>query len=160
MGTRCGDIDPAIPFYISYITAEDSKTIDDQLNKDSGLKGICGVNDMREIQRLAASGDRKAQLAIDMYCYRIIKYIGAYYTVLQQVHALVFTAGIGENSALIRQQICAGLQGLDIYVDEAKNAQVTGEVSEIQTANSRLKIFVIRTNEELEIANQTLKCLV
>ena len=159
MGTRCGDIDPAIPYYISYITGEDSKAIDDQLNKDSGLKGICGVNDMREIQRLAASGNRNAQLAIDMYCYRIIKYIGAYYAVLQQVHALVFTAGIGENSALIRQKICAGLEGLDVYIDEEKNTRANGDFSEIQADNSRFKVFVVRTNEELEIANQTLNCL-
>jgi len=155
MGTRSGDLDPAIIFYLGRKTGFSPDEIETLLNKNSGLKGICGVNDMREIAQLAEKGDAPARLAIEMYCYRIKKYIGAYYTVLGQVDALVFTAGIGENAADIRLRTCTGLSGLGIEVDENKNNLKTNGVQEIQSTKSSVSILVIPTDEELEIAEQT-----
>jgi acetate kinase len=155
MGTRCGDIDPAIHFYLGRSTGRTSEELEKMFNKESGLKGICGVNDMREIIRLAGSGDKHAQLAIDVYCYRIRKYIGAYFAVLGQVDALVFTGGIGENAALIRKLCCEDLDCLGIILDNQKNEASSGEVSEIQEDKSPVGILVIPTDEELEIAKQT-----
>ncbi len=155
MGTRCGDIDPAIHFYLDRKTGMSSEELEKMLNKDSGLKGICGVNDMREIIRLAGSGDEHAQLAIDMYCYRIRKYIGAYYAVLGRVDAVIFTGGIGENAALVRKQCCEDLECLGISVDDQKNKSLPGDSPEIQAEGSPVKVLVIPTNEELEIAQQT-----
>ncbi len=159
MGTRSGDIDPAILFYLNRETGIDLEDLDYQLNQESGLKGICGVNDMREAQRLAAAGDERARLAIDMYCYRIRKYIGAYYAVLGRLDALVFTAGIGENSPPIRKQSCAGLERFDIRIDDARNAQPCAGVLEIQAEAAPVRVLVVPTNEEIEIAHQTLACL-
>ena len=155
MGTRCGDIDPAIHFYLGQSTGRTSEELEKMFNKESGLKGICGVNDMREIIRLAGNGDKHAELAIDVYCYRIRKYIGAYFAVLGQVDALIFTGGIGENASLIRKLCCEGLDRLGIILDNQKNEASSGQVSEIQEDNSLVKILVIPTDEELEIAKQT-----
>jgi len=155
MGTRCGDIDPAIHFYLGRSTGRTSEELEKMFNKESGLKGICGVNDMREIIRLAQSGDKHAQLAIDVYCYRIRKYIGAYFAVLGQVDALVFTGGIGENAALIRKLCCEDLDCLGIILDNQKNEASSGQVHEIQEDKSLVRILVIPTDEELEIAKQT-----
>ena len=157
MGTRSGDIDPAIIFYLIRKTDLSQNDIESLLNKHSGLKGVCGVNDMREIARLADKGDEPARLAIEMYCYRIKKYIGAYYAVLGDVDALVFTAGIGENAANIRLQSCEGLSHLGIEVDEKKNEFNTSGIFEIQSDASAIKILVIPTDEELEIAEQTVE---
>ena len=159
MGTRCGDLDPAIHFYLAREAGLSMEEVEKLLNKQSGLKGICGVNDMREIIRRAESGDRQAQLAIDLYCYRIKKYIGAYFAVLGHVDALVFTGGIGENAALIRQRSCEDLNGLGIILDEQKNASGVSTLMEVQDARSKVNILVIPTNEELEIAKQTLQCI-
>jgi acetate kinase len=159
MGTRSGDIDPAILFYLNRETGIDLEDLDYQLNQESGLKGICGVNDMREAQRLAAGGDERARLAIDMYCYRIRKYIGAYYAVLGRVDALVFTAGIGENSPPIRKQSCAGLDRFGIRIDDERNTHVAAGVHEIQAVDAPVRVLVVPTNEELEIAHQTRACL-
>jgi acetate kinase len=112
---------------------------------------------MREIEQLAAQGNEAARLAIEMYCYRIKKYIGAYYSVLGQVDALVFTAGIGENAADIRLRSCTGLSTIGIDVDKNKNSQTTRGVTEIQSEKSTVKILVIPTDEELEIAEQTVE---
>jgi acetate kinase len=155
MGTRCGDIDPAIHFYLSRETGGTNDELENMLNKESGLKGICGVNDMREIIRLSKSGEERSQLAIDMYCYRIKKYIGAYCAVLGQVDAIVFTGGIGENAGIIRKLCCDGLDRLGIVMDNQKNEACSGKLSEIQSGNSLVKILVIPTNEELEIVRQT-----
>ncbi len=157
MGTRSGDIDPAIIFYGVRETGLSHDEMESLLNKHSGLKGICGVNDMRKIAQLADKGDAPARLAIEMYCYRIKKYIGAYYTVLGQVDALVFTAGIGENAANIRLRTCTGLSGLGIEVDENKNNLKTNGIRAIQSDKSSVNILVIPTDEELEIAEQTVE---
>jgi acetate kinase len=159
MGTRSGDIDPAIIFYLGRQTGLGRDAVESILNKDSGLRGICGVNDMREIEKLAQAGDTRAKLAIEMFCYRIQKYIGAYAAVLGRLDALVFTAGIGENSALIRARSCRGLSHLGIEVDSQKNRRKSKAAFEIQTADSTAKVFVIPTNEELEIAEQTVACI-
>ncbi|MFV1983255.1 MAG: acetate/propionate family kinase [Thiohalomonadales bacterium] len=159
MGTRCGDLDPAIPFYIADVSGASNHEISSVLNKQSGLKGLCGENDMREVQRLAKEGDHPAQLALDSYCYRIKKYIGAYSAVLGTIDVLIFTAGIGENSAIIRSQICHNLSSLGIALDNEKNNAVQYQVTAIETSTARCKILVIKTNEELEIAQQTVVCI-
>ncbi len=159
MGTRCGDIDPAIPFYIGTATGATPAELEAALNRDSGIKGICGDNDMREVQRRAGAGDTRAQLAIDMYCYRIRKYIGAYCAVLGHVDALVFTAGIGENSALIRETTCNGLDILGIALDPDKNHAPRGTTAAIERAGTAVRVLVVATNEEIEIARQTLDCI-
>jgi len=156
MGTRSGDIDPAIIFYLGRRTGLAPDEIESLLNKNSGLKGICGVNDMREITRIAAAGDTSARLAIEMYCYRIKKYIGAYHAVLGSVDALVFTGGIGENAADIRLRSCEGLSSIGIEVDENKNLRQTDGQREIHRDGSLVAVLVIPTDEELEIAEQTI----
>jgi acetate kinase len=129
------------------------------LNKGSGLKGICGANDMREILKMAEGGETLAQLALELYCYRIKKYIGAYFAVLGRVDAVVFTGGIGENSAPIRKRCCQGLEGLGITVDDGKNEKACGEVMEIQRNGGLVKVLVVRTKEEREIAEQTVAAI-
>lgn len=159
MGTRSGDIDPAIPFYLARTLGKPFDEIETILNKQSGLKGISGANDMREIERLAAGGNMNAKLAIDMFCYRIKKYIGAYYAVLGTVDAIIFTGGIGENAVETREQICSGLEALGIVMDAAKNSAPSRAIREVSADTSRVKIMVIPTNEELEIAEQTVECI-
>ena len=159
MGTRCGDIDPAIPFYIAAETGAAPAELEAQLNQNSGLKGVCGANDMREVQRRATAGDAEAQLVIDLYCYRIKKYIGAYTAALGRVDALVFTAGIGENSPLVRASACAGLEGLGIAVDTAKNHAPRHGAAAIERADAPVRVLVIPTNEEIEIAQLARDCI-
>jgi acetate kinase len=154
MGTRCGDIDPAIHFYLCRNAGMDTNTLDALFNRQSGLLGLCGVNDMREIHRLAGEGDAKAELAIRVFCHRLKKYLGAYYAELGRVDAVVFTGGIGENDAEVRGRTCADLEGLGIRLDaDANAAPGTGERA-VSYADSPVKVLVIPTNEELEIAQQ------
>ncbi len=159
MGTRCGDLDPAIPFYVRRATGMTEEDLEALLNKGSGLKGICGANDMREVLRMADLGEPLAQLALEIACYRIKKYIGAYFAVLGRLDALVFTGGIGENASQIRKQCCQGLNGLGITVDENKNEKACDEVLEIQCDGGPVKVLVIPTQEEREIAEQTVAAL-
>jgi acetate kinase len=155
MGTRSGDVDPAIIFYLGRKTGLGRDAVESILNKESGLKGICGVNDMREIGKRAQTGNLQAQLAIEMVCYRIKKYIGAYYAVLGRLDALIFTGGIGENAVFIRAGACRGLVHLGIEVDPEKNNRRSKEAFEIQASGSPVKTLVIPTNEELQIAQET-----
>jgi len=159
MGTRCGDLDPAVPFYLAGKTGRPYDEIEGVLNRESGLKGICGVNDMREIQSRAFGKDEQAELALEMFCYRVKKYIGAYCAALGTVDAIVFTGGIGENSALVRSRSCEGLSGLGISLDERSNHEVAGGITEIQAGESRVKILVVPTDEEREIAQQTIETI-
>jgi acetate kinase len=159
MGTRSGDLDPAIPFYLTRVTRLAYAELEALLNKGSGLKGICGANDMREILQMAKRGDPQAQLALDLYCYRIKKYLGAYIAVLGRVDAIVFTGGIGENAALIRKQCCQGLEALGITLDDVKNERTYEEVLEIQRDGAPVKVLAVRTNEEREIAEQTISAI-
>ena len=157
MGTRSGDIDPAIVFYLKRKTGLSRDDVESILNRQSGLKGICGVNDMRQIGELADQGDAPAQLAIEMYCYRIKKYIGAYCAVLGQLDAVIFTGGVGENAGFIRAGACAGLAHLGIEIDAEQNKRRSKKAFEIQSQNSPVRVLVIPTNEELEIAEQTVQ---
>jgi acetate kinase len=159
MGTRCGDIDPAIHFYLMRQAGMSADEIEKLLNSKSGLKGICGMNDMRQIQQKAEAGDEQAMLALDMFCYRIRKYIGAYSAVINRTDAIVFTGGIGENSAIVRERTCSGLGNLGISLDLQKNKAVSGTISEIQEDGSSIKVMVVATDEELEIAHQTIEMI-
>ncbi len=153
MGSRSGDIDPAISLHLQQqgMTAEQ---LSDELNHHSGLLAVAGSHDMRQILRQREQGDVNSQLAIDMYCYRIKKYIGAYTAALGHVDALIFTGGVGENSASIRWQVCDNLNGLGIEIDAKCNEFSVDERLEISDTESRVKIIVIRTNEELQIARE------
>ncbi len=159
MGTRCGDLDPAIVFFLATTGGKSLEEVEGLLNSRGGLRGVCGVNDMREALELAASGNQRASLAIEMYAYRIKKYIGAYFAVLGRLDALVFTAGIGENSPEIRARSCAGLSGMGIEIDPEKNGGRLAGVREIQREEAPVKILVVPTNEELEIAAETVACI-
>jgi acetate kinase len=114
------------------------------------------MNDMRQIQEKAEAGDDRATLALDMFCYRIRKYIGAYSAVISRTDAIVFTGGIGENSAVVRERTCSGLDSLGISLDLKKNTTVSGKVAEIQQDGASIKVMVVATDEELEIARQTI----
>ncbi len=153
MGTRCGDLDPAIHFYLLRESELTPEALEGTLNRESGLKGICGANDMREVLERAGRGDERARLAVEMYAYRIRKYIGAYTAVLGRVDALVFTAGIGERSASIREACCRGLSGLGMVLDPDRN-RAAAPPCEIQAADSRVRILVVPTDEEIRIAEQ------
>ena len=157
MGTRSGDIDPAIVFYLKRKTGLSRDDVESVLNRQSGLKGICGVNDMRKIGELADQGDAPARLAVEMYCYRIKKYIGAYYAILGHLDAVIFTGGIGQNAAFIRAGVCEDLAHLGIEMESDKNSQRSREAFEIQSDKSPVRLLVIPTNEELEIAEQTVQ---
>jgi acetate kinase len=159
MGTRCGDIDPAIHFYLCANLGLDNDCLEDLLNRKSGLLGICGVNDMREIHRLAAEGDQSAELAIGIFCHRLKKYLGAYYAELGRVDAVVFTGGIGENDAEVRARTCDGLDALGIRLDKAANLSPAREERVVSTPDSRVEVLVIPTNEELEIARQSFEAV-
>jgi len=155
MGTRSGDIDPAIIFHLAAEKGLRADQISDLLNKASGLKGICGSNDMRDIRRQAAAGKANATLALEMFAYRIRKYIGAYCAVLGRVDTLVFTAGIGENDCQAREDICMGLEGLGIEIDPELNRNLENSHGPVHRATSRVQIRVVPTNEELQIARET-----
>ncbi len=157
MGTRCGDADPALPFHLSRVAEMSGEAVETLLNTESGLKGLCGANDMREILQRYQSGDPRARLAVEVFCYRLKKYIGAYLAVLGRLDGLVFTGGIGENAPLIRLETCRGLESFGIGVDEAKNQVAVAGPFEIQNDTSPVKVLVIPTNEELEIAWQTVE---
>jgi acetate kinase len=156
MGTRSGDVDPALPFFIMREMGMIAEQVEKSLNLLSGLKGICGMNDMREIEGQAKNGDEYANLALEIFCYRIKKYIGAYCAVLGRLDAVVFTGGIGENSVLVRSMVCSGLEHMGISLDKARNATVSGDVAEIQADRSPVKVLVVKTDEEREIARQTI----
>jgi acetate kinase len=156
MGTRSGDLDPAVVFYLHRQAGLSVDDIDDLLNKRSGMLGLAGANDMREVERRAAAGDRAAAEALDVYCYRIRKYVGAYAAALGRLDALVFTAGVGENSAGVRAGVCRGLEGLGIVLDRDRNLARSSAARTVSAGDSAVAVLVVPTNEELEIAEQTL----
>ena len=156
MGTRSGDLDPAIPAYLTRELGMSTAEIDRALNSASGLKGLAGENDFRELSRLRASGDDRAGLAFDVYCHRIRKYVGAYYAVLGTVDAVVFTAGVGENSAEVRAASLSGLERFGIIIDNDRNNAPSTGARRISTDDSEVAVLVVPTNEEWQIARETL----
>ncbi|MFD5802777.1 acetate kinase [Streptomyces sp. NPDC127020] len=155
MGTRSGDMDPAVIFHLMRVGEMSADEIDTLLNKRSGLIGLCGDNDMREIRRRVDAGDERARLAFDIYIHRLKKYIGAYYAVLGRVDAVAFTAGVGENAAPVREAAVAGLEGLGLAVDGGLNAVRGDGARLISPADARVAVAVVPTDEEMEIATQT-----
>jgi len=155
MGTRCGDIDPAIVFFIMEKLNLSTSEVNNYLNKKSGMLGLSGVsNDLRDIQEAAAAGNEKAQLALDVYYTRVKSYIGNYIAQLNGCDCLVFTAGVGENGIDMRENICKNLDYLGIKLDPEKN-KVRGKEVDVAADDSKVRIFVIPTNEELVIARDT-----
>jgi len=153
MGTRSGDIDPAVALYM-ISRGLSAQEVDDALNKKSGLLGVSGLgNDMRDLLAAAAGGNERAQLAVDMFVYRIVKYVGAYHAIVPELDAVVLTGGIGENSRPVRRGICEGLAGLGVVADEDRNqATIRGKTGPITADDSPLGVWVVPTNEELMIA--------
>ncbi|MBK0374302.1 acetate kinase [Streptomyces sp. RB110-1] len=155
MGTRSGDVDPAVTFHLKRVAGMSADDIDVLLNKKSGLVGLCGDNDMRVIRRRIDEGDERAALAFDIYIHRLKKYIGAYTAVLGRVDAVAFTAGVGENAAPVREAAVAGLEELGMAVDAGLNAVRSAEPRLISPEHARVAVAVVPTDEELEIADQT-----
>lgn len=155
MGTRSGDIDPALPFYLMKKLNMTNDEVNELLNKKSGVLGISGVSsDFRDLEQAAEAGNERAQLALTAFNYRVIKYIGAYAAAMNGVDALVFTAGLGENSATTREEICQSLSFLGVEIDKEKN-NVRGKEVDVSTEASRVRVLLIPTNEELMIARDT-----
>jgi len=158
MGTRSGDIDPAV---VPFVMSKEELTlgeVNSMLNKHSGMLAISGFSgDMREIVEAMEDGDRNAKLAFDMFCYRLRKYVGAYAAVMNGLDALVFSAGIGENSTHVRKAVCEGLTFLGLKLDEAANQQRSKDARFISAPDSRVKVLVVPTNEELIIARDTFR---
>ncbi len=158
MGTRCGDIDPAIIHFLSHNKNMSIDTIDKMLNKESGLKGICGTNDMREVVIQAEQNNTLSMLALEMFVHRVKKYIGAYTVILGHVDAVIFTGGIGERAAKVREMVCRDMdKSIGLEIDLIKNEKSLKTKRAICSKKSKIKVFVIPTNEELEIALQTEK---
>jgi acetate kinase len=156
MGTRSGDIDPAVLLYLQRRAGLDADDLDDLLNKRSGLLGLSGRRDMRDVVDASATDDAAA-LALEVYLHRLRGYVGNYYAQLGHLDAVVFTAGVGENSAVVRARSLAGLEELGIEIDPARNEERSSETRVISTDASRVTVLVVPTNEELEIARQTLE---
>ncbi len=156
MGTRTGDIDAGVVFHLCREAGMSVNELDDLFNRKSGMLGLAGANDMREVHRLADAGDDEAALALEVYCHRLRKYVGAYFAVLGGVDAVAFTAGVGENDARVRAAALAGLDGLGISVDSARNEAPSADARVISPDGAPVAVLVIPTNEELEIARQAL----
>ncbi|QJB55044.1 acetate kinase [Pseudodesulfovibrio sp. zrk46] len=155
MGTRSGDVDPAVHAFLARNKGMSIEEIDTMLNKESGLKGLCGLNDMRDIHAAIEKGDERAEIALGVQTYRNRKYIGAYMAVLGNVDGIVFTAGIGENDDIVRYESVKGLECFGVKIDEAANANRAKEPMKISTDDSTVAVWVIPTNEELAIARET-----
>ena len=158
MGTRSGDVDPAV---LQFICNHENISVDEMLNilnKKSGLLGLSGVSsDFRDVSKAAAEGNERAQLTIEAYVYRIVKYIGSYTAAMNGVDAIVFTAGVGENASIIREKVCDYLGYLGVELDKEKNNNLSGDTEFISTEDSKVKVIVLPTNEELAIARETVK---
>jgi len=154
MGTRSGDVDPSVIFHMVTALGYSLEEVNTLLQKQSGMLGLTGHSDLREIEENAQKGNAECQLALAMKAYRIKKFIGSYVAVLNGLDAIVFTAGIGENSSYIRKLVCADMDYFGIELDAAKNEIRSKEIRVINTSNSKTKVLVVPTNEEFEIANQ------
>jgi acetate kinase len=160
MGTRTGDLDPAVTFHLARQTGMGADAIEDLYLRRGGLLGLCGDNDMRTVSRRAADGDPDAILALDVYCHRIRKYVGAYYAVLGRLDVIAFTAGVGEHSAIVRQRCLAGLSPMGIEVDPARNAPASnGRPRTISPDGARVSVCVVPTDEDRAIADEVAETL-
>jgi acetate kinase len=158
MGTRAGDVDAGAILYLIMHDKQSPEDLLHMLNGESGLKGLSGVsNDMRDVLKASKGGNERARLAVDTFCYRVRKYIGSYFAAMDGADAVIFTGGIGENSAEIRAEVCGGLGALGIAVDPEKNAAKSREARQI--GNSRVPVWVVPTEEELLIARDTVRCV-
>ena len=159
MGTRSGDIDPGILFHLHRQAGMTPEQLDDLLNRRSGLLGLTGSSDMRDVLASAARGEPRAELALQVYCHRLRHYVGAYYALLDRVDAIVFTAGVGEHAPEVRRRTLTGLDRFGIRLDEARNTTNARGIRAISTDDSEVAVLVIPTNEELEIARQTITAI-
>jgi acetate kinase len=163
MGTRAGDVDPGVLLQLNRCGDFDADRLDDLLNKRSGLKGLAGTNDMRELEKRAGAGDRECVLAIAMYVHRVRKYIGAYAVAMNGVDVIAFTAGVGEHSALVRRRCLEGLEFIGAVLDPPKNENVKlsadAPIARLSAATSRVQLLAVRADEEFAIARQAAKAL-
>jgi acetate kinase len=155
MGTRSGDLDPAVVFHLARNAGLDLDAIEDALVHGGGLRGLCGDNDMRAVLARVEAGDPSATLALDVYCHRIRKYVGAYHAVLGRLDAITFTAGVGQHSAPVRARALAGLDALGIAVDPARNTVASNDERVISPDGARVAVCVVPTDEERAIAEET-----
>ena len=154
MGTRCGDVDPALVLHLRRTAGLEVDEIDAVLNAGSGMLGLAGDGDLRGVHARIAAGDAAAGLALEVYCYRIRKYVGAYLAALGHADAIVFTAGVGENDPVVRERSLAGLERLGIAVDDARNHAASREPRAISPDGAEVAVLVVPTDEELEMAEQ------
>lgn len=159
MGTRSGDIDPSVIFHLMEHSGYTLEQLSTLVNKQSGLLGVGGSSDMRDIRKMVDEGNVAAVLALKLYAYRIKKFIGAYAAILNGIDAIIFTAGVGENDSSMREAVCSELNYLGIELDPDQNTAYKGELKEINNTDSKVKILVIPTNEEYEIAHQCFELL-
>ena len=159
MGTRSGDMDPAILVYLARRLDASISDLDRIINKESGLLGISGLSDMRDVEDAAADGNERAELALEVFCYRIRKYVGAYAAAMGGLDAIVFTAGVGENSPVVRERVCHDLGFLGVDLDDGKNATERGHAVDLATVSSRVRVLLIPTNEERMIARETMRVI-
>ena len=159
MGSRCGDLDPAVPLYLQRQAGLTLQQVENLLERGSGLSGLTGYTDLRDIHALVQRGNEEAALALDIYCRRIRKYVGAYLALLGRLDALIFTGGVGEHDAVVRERALGGLAGLGVQLDAAANAADQTGPRALHAADSRIAVWVIPTDEEREIARQTRACL-
>jgi acetate kinase len=159
MGTRTGDIDPAVVLHLARSAGMSVDDLDSLLNRRSGMRGLTGHNDMREVHRLAAEGDEAARLGLDVYVHRLKKYVGAYTAVLGGLDVLTFTAGVGENDAEVRDRVAAGLDVLGIRVDAERNAVRSDEARRISPDGAPVDVLVVPTDEEITIAHEAVSLL-
>lgn len=158
MGTRSGDVDPFVPLYIMKTQNKTVEEVDNLLNKQSGMFGLCGFSDNRDVEAKYFAGDKDAIVAMQIYTYSIVKYIGAYTAAMGGVDAIVFTGGVGENGSEVRKLVCERLAFMGIELDEEANKK-RGQTIEISKPGSKVRVFVIPTNEELVIAQDTKKLI-
>ena len=159
MGSRSGDVDQAIIFHLVNNLGYQLEEVKSMLQNESGMYGLTGYSDLRDIESEAEKGDKECQLALDMNAYRIKKYIGSYAAIMNGLDAIVFTAGIGENSDVIRKLVCTNMTYLGIDLDEEKNKVRAKKLTEIHKENSKVKILIVPTNEEVEIAKQSFQLI-
>ena len=159
MGTRSGDIDQSVIFHLVNTLGYSLNEVESILQKKSGMLGLTGYSDLRDIESLAGKGNKECQLALEIFAYRVKKYIGSYAAALNGVDCIVFTAGVGENSILVREMICKDMDYLGMDIDLIKNNERARDIIEISSTNSKVKILVIPTNEEVEIAKESYQLL-